>query len=159
MSSTFTVCKFESSSYVGAFIVTENDLFNFIYRADGKIENVWGHIVEDAELIEGIEKAVTVFKGEEARKTYKRNHSDLRGLARYCSDREKKLRQVCEERKFWFGDRWAKPASVAAQAALRVLNGSMRSDPLLCNVINAKITTEQKKMIDECMVGALRVYR
>ncbi len=64
------------------------------------------------------------------RTEYQINHSDLRGLSRHHArrDRTEALREVCNARKFWFGDNWAMPASTGAQAALRVLNGSLRSD-------------------------------
>ena len=61
---------------------------------------------------------------------YQINHSDLRGLSRHHADRAKKLKEVCRDRLFWLGDKWALPASAGAQAALKVLNGSMRTDVL-----------------------------
>lgn len=61
---------------------------------------------------------------------YQINHSDLRGLSRHHADRAKKLKEVCRDRLFWLGDKWSLPASTGAQAALRVLNGSMRLDML-----------------------------
>lgn len=93
-----------------------------------------------------------------ARDSYRVNHSHLRGLTRYDRDRAAKLKEICDARKFWFGDTWAKPASLPAQAALRVLNGSMRVDPLLCNRLMRDVKPEQRKIIASVVLGALRAY-
>lgn len=49
---------------------------------------------------------------------YKLNHSDLRGMARHDKDRSKKLKEICQSRQFWKGDKYSKPANIGALAAL-----------------------------------------
>jgi hypothetical protein len=94
-----------------------------------------------------------------ARDSYRVNHSDLRGLTRYNKDRAAKLKEVCDARKFWFGDTWAKPASLPAQAALRVLNGSLRDEPLHCNRLMREVKPEDRKIVAKVVLGALRVSK
>lgn len=67
---------------------------------------------------------------DKARRVYKLNSSEIRGLARYDSDRDAKLDELCRSRAFWLGDRWAQPASPPAQAALLVIRDRRRSDAL-----------------------------
>lgn len=67
----------------------------------------------------------------EARAIYRENHGHIRGLARYSKDRDAKLRELCDSRKFWFGDTWSRPATAGAQAALKTLIERQRgTDPL-----------------------------
>lgn len=92
-----------------------------------------------------------------AQEIYRRNHSDIRGLARYSKDRSVRLAEVCSDRKFWFGDRWSLPASLPAQGALRVLNGSMRPDPLICNQAMKGVPANARAIVARVVLGALRL--
>jgi hypothetical protein len=70
-----------------------------------------------------------------ARREYRINHSELRGLARDAvrwrgAMRSEALEQVCRDRAYWLGDRWSLPSSSAgAKAALLVLR-DRSGDPL-----------------------------
>jgi len=77
-------------------------------------------------------KPAAVRRGRAAgqRAAYLLNHSDLRGFARHASDRDRTLAEVCDSRRWWFGDHWCVPAIFGAQAALRVLIERKQSDPL-----------------------------
>lgn len=93
-----------------------------------------------------------------AQAIYRANHSELRGLSRYQADRSAKLKEVCDSRKFWFGDTWSRPATLPAQAALRVLNGSLRGDPLLCNRLMREVRPEDRVIVAKVVLGALRAH-
>jgi hypothetical protein len=62
--------------------------------------------------------------------SYRANYRDLRALTRYKKDRESALKDVCDARRWWFGGSWAQPASIGAQAALKVLMARSRPDAL-----------------------------
>lgn len=95
-----------------------------------------------------------------ARSIYFATHSALRGATRYgpFGEREEKLKEACDLRKHWFGDSWSRPAPLANQAALRVLNGSMKNDPLLCNTLMRKVRPEDRVTVAKVVLGALRTY-
>lgn len=105
------------------------------------------------------------------RQQYRTNHSDLRGIARHCAsegERQAKLKDICERRRFWFGDRYADPATPGAQAALRVMMARYSfSDPIALLVVgNAAISALQasqqpklRKMIHKAALSSLRLSR
>lgn len=92
---------------------------------------------------------------------YKATHSALRACTRYghFGERAAKLKEACDERKHWFGDARSRPAPLAHQVALRVLNGSMRDDPLLCNRIVRDVKPEDRKLVAQVVLNALRAQR
>jgi hypothetical protein len=67
-----------------------------------------------------------------ARRAYRAAHSEIRRLARSPSSGRspEALRAVLADRAFWHGDRFSRPASAPARAALRALETRSRADCL-----------------------------
>lgn len=105
------------------------------------------------------------------RTQYRLAHSDIRAIARHCTnetDKRAKLKDICERRRFWFGDRYAAPASPGAQAALRVMMARYTgSDPIvLLATANAAlrdcpqpVPIQQRKLVHRVVLSSLRVSR
>lgn len=99
----------------------------------------------------------------EARRAYALNHSDLRALTRYDSDRPAKLKQVCRDRWWWKGDSWSLPATPGAIAALKTLEGRQTDLEVLSlhGIVAAKaegqLPTSASIVVHRAVLTALRL--
>jgi len=101
----------------------------------------------------------------DAKRAYRQNSSDLRAFGRFAKTPEARttaIKDACSARAFWYGDRWALPAPLPAQAALTVVSGRLRADPLLCaqHVMPLLAPNDPARaIVVRVILGALRLDR
>jgi hypothetical protein len=97
----------------------------------------------------------------EAQRAYRLNSGDLRSYGRFAKTpeaRAKAIKDACYSRAFWYGNRWVVPASLPAQAALTVVSGKLRSDPLECAAhVMPLVKPQDRPLIARVVLGSLHL--